>query len=101
MGKKERDKGYRGEYTLVKMLKEEGLRAVRVPLSGGTSFYKGDIVCEGLTGEVKLRADGFARLYQWLGDLDFLAVKADYEKYLIVVPIDRFVKLLKKAREGE
>ena len=38
-----RRKGYRGEYNLVKLLRELGYEAGRVPLSGSTEGYKGDV----------------------------------------------------------
>ena len=95
MGKAQRSKGYRGEYFLVKKLREAGLEAERVPLSGATGFKKGDIVVEGLTGEVKLRKNGFKMLYDWLDGNDFLKVKADRKEYLVVIPLELFIKLLK------
>ena len=95
MGKSQRNKGYRGEYNLVRKLREAGLEAERVPLSGATDFKKGDIVVEGLTGEVKLRKNGFKMLYDWLEGNDFLAVKADRKEYLVVISLELFIKLLK------
>ena len=95
MGKSQRNKGYRGEYNLVRKLREAGLEVERVPLSGATNFKKGDIVVEDLTGEVKLRKNGFKMLYDWLEGNDFLAVKADRKEYLVVIPLELFIKLLK------
>jgi len=36
MGKKSKRKGYRIEYELVKKLNERGIKAKRIPLSGGS-----------------------------------------------------------------
>ncbi|MDD3089374.1 MAG: hypothetical protein WC261_10625 [Synergistaceae bacterium] len=95
MGKSQRDKGYRGENNLVNMLKESGIDAKRVPLSGATDFQKGDIVANGMTGEVKIRGSGFKQIYDWLAAHDFLAIKADRQQYLVVLPIEKFIELLK------
>ncbi len=94
MGKSQKRKGYRGEHNLVKLLKKAGLNAERVPLSGATEFAKGDVVVEGLVGEVKLRKDGFKQIYKWLDDKDLLFLKADRKPYLVVMELDEFMKLL-------
>lgn len=98
MGKSQRNKGYRGEYNLVKLFKEAGLDAQRVPLSGASEFKKGDVVVQGRTGEVKVRGSGFKKIYEWLGANDFLAIKADRREYLIVLRVDDFVNLLKGVK---
>jgi len=95
MGKSQRDKGYRGENNFVNLMKDQELHAVRVPLSGATNFQKGDVIVEGYTGEVKLRGNGFKKIYEWLAENDFLVIKADRKPYLVVLPIDNFIKLLK------
>ena len=94
MGKSQRQKGYRGEYKLVKLLKKHGLNAKRVPLSGATTFQKGDIMIGEYRAEVKWRKDGFKEIYKWLGDNDFLFIKADRKPYLVVMNIEAFIKLL-------
>lgn len=99
MGKKSKDKGYRGEYNLVKRLHELGIQAKRVPLSGGTSFQKHDIVFDNIVAEVKLRKK--LPLYEWLGDANILFVKQDYDDYLVVLRLEDFVELYKKAKGHE
>ena len=94
MGKSQKQKGYRGEHKLVKLLKKHGLDAKRIPLSGATEFQKGDILIENYIGEVKWRKDGFKEIYKWLGDNDFLFIKADRKPYLVVMNIETFIKLL-------
>ena len=81
MGKASRDKGYRSEYNLVKILEKQGYNAVRVPLSGATTFAKGDIAVylgmreikvkgftvytkDPLILEVKSRKKDFKRIYE-------------------------------------
>ena len=98
MGKAQRDKGYRGEYNLVKHLKAEGFDAKRIPLSGATAFQKGDVKIEEFIAEVKVRKNGFKQLYRWLEDpdVDLLFIKADYMPYLVVMPLDVFELFLKE-----
>lgn len=95
MGKKSRNKGYRGEHNLVLLLRSHGIDAKRVPLSGATEFCKGDLLIHGLIAEVKVRHHGFKELYKWLNGKDLLFVKADYADYLCVMPIERFIELIK------
>ena len=93
MGKSQRNKGYRGEYKLVKLLQKAGIPAKRVPLSGATEFAKGDIVIKDrYKAEVKLRKDGFKELYRWLDGNDFLFVKADRKPYLVIMTFDTFIE---------
>lgn len=98
MGKAQRDKGYRGEINLVNYAKEQNLEAKRIPLSGAVEGFKGDVIIGGFTGEVKVRGNGFKKIYEWLADNDFLAVKADRRPYLVVLNLDTFLKLIKEAK---
>lgn len=98
MGRSQRQKGYRTEYNLVRYLKDAGLDAKRVPLSGATEFAKGDIVVEGLVGEVKARHDGFKQIYKWLDGKDLLFLKADYRTMLVVMDLDKFIELLASTK---
>lgn len=99
MGRKSRGKGYRGEYNLVQVFRKENLSAIRVPLSGATDFAKGDVVVEGMVGEVKMRRNGFKELYKWLANKDLLFLKADREDYLCVMPISKFMQLMKGVKK--
>jgi hypothetical protein len=61
-----------------------------VPLSGAARGRFGGDVSVPLLGvdrrvEVKVRGNGFRRLYDWLGDHDFLIVKADRLEPLVVL----------------
>lgn len=100
MGKRSRSKGYRGEYELVCLLRREGITALRVPLSGSTDFQKGDVIVAGGVGEVKLRRNGFKEIYKWLNDRDWLFLKADRCPYLVVMQLDKFIKLVKGERRN-
>lgn len=65
-----RNKGRRGEYLVRDHLKACGYDAVRVPLSGASQGFKGDVIAyipgkEELTFEVKLRKNTFQRIYKF------------------------------------
>lgn len=70
-GKMSRDKGSRVERLLRDHLRELGYESFRVPLSGASQGYKGDVVGtkDGKTTvfEVKARKELFASIYDWLG----------------------------------
>ncbi len=104
MGKKSRDKGARGERHLVNFLQDHGFAALRVPLSGASKGFKGDVEMP-LLGtdrklEVKCRADGFRELYGWLADNYALVLKADRRETLVVLRLRDGVELAKIA-EGK
>ncbi|NPV80719.1 MAG: hypothetical protein HPY52_10665 [Firmicutes bacterium] len=94
-GKAPRRKGFGAERELARLL-----GGSRVPLSGAAGGdYAGDVVVPGLgTGEVKRRRDGFKQLYQWLEGRDWLAIRADYKGWLIVLPIEKLVELKNRGR---
>ncbi len=101
LGMKSKRKGYRLEHELETILKNAGLNAKRVPLSGATQFQKGDIIVEGLVGESKGRGDGFKNIYKWLGDNDLLFIRADNKDWLAVVPMDLLIELLLLLKEKQ
>jgi Holliday junction resolvase len=91
-GRASRQKGNRTERAIVRLLQERGFAAERVPLSGAARGRFGGDISIPLLGadrrvEVKARGNGFRRLYDWLGDHDFLIVKADRLEPLVVVPL--------------
>lgn len=78
-----------------------GLKAERVPLSGGMRYRGGghdiDVYPWGddaapWIGEVKARGsgEGFKQIEAWLGDYDFLALWRDRARPLIVLPWPRW-----------
>lgn len=94
MGKASRDKGARSEREFAALIGGE-----RVPLSGAAGgSFKGDVQGLGMLWEVKRRANGFKQLYDWIEDVDALAVRADRKEWLVVIPLERF---LEWARERE
>lgn len=88
-GRYSRDKGARGERTVVHVLQEAGVTAERIPLSGAMGTYKGDVsAClfgRDLTLEVKTRAKGFDRYYGWLGSNDGLVIRQDRCEPLLII----------------
>jgi Holliday junction resolvase len=91
-GRASRQKGNRTERALVRYLQERGLAAERVPLSGSVRGRFGGDISVPLLGvdrrvEVKVRGNGFARLYDWLEGNDFLIVRADRQEPLVVIPL--------------
>lgn len=100
MAKFSRDKGNRIEREIVGKLREIGIEAEKVPLSGAAGgSFGGDIVAPKLgTIEVKCRADGsgFVTLERWLGDNDALVLRRDRAEPLMVLPWSTFARLIAK-----
>ena len=94
MGLKSKRKGYRLENELVNKLKEMGLNAERIPLSGaGGGSFSGDLIVEGKITKVKERKDGFKNLYKWLEGRDILFIRADRKEWLVVVRLKDWKKI--------
>ena len=92
---KARAKGARVELEAINLLKEAGVPAVRVPLSGHAGGqFGGDIAIGKKRYEVKARNNGFKQLYQWLKGVDGLIVKGDREVPLAVIPLADYAALL-------
>jgi hypothetical protein len=89
-GRYSRNKGARVEREIVNYLKEKGLDAERIPLSGamGGSFG-GDIrLFDGDKEwkiECKCRSHGFKEIYSFLTDSDAAIIKMDRQEPLIVM----------------
>ena len=103
MGSKERNKGLRVEREIVQKLKDVGIPAERVPVSGAAGgSYPGDVVFGGWVAEVKERKDGegFKKIEEWLGDNDCLILKKNNSDHTVVLPWDHFVKLFSAFKDG-
>ena len=97
MGKASRDKGLRNERQLVNELKEWGLAAERVPLSGALGGKDvGDVLVAGMRFEAKVRAGAFSLLYRWLSKVDGLFLKSDRQEQLVVMRMRTFRRLLQQ-----
>lgn len=97
MGKFSRDKGARFERLIVNILKESGLDAVRVPLSGATVFQKGDVILDDKVLELKHHESGFKSLYSFLEGADYLIVKQNMYDPLVTMRLVDFIYLYKKS----
>ena len=97
-----RRKGSRVENLLVKAHEADGIKAMRVPLSGAMAGWKGDLRVGELVAEVKARAngEGFSTLNRWLGENDLLFVKQDRKQPLVVMPWGVYVRLLKAGHRA-
>lgn len=91
-------KGYLGEHNLEKVLKEKGIQAIRIPLSGADKFQKGDIYIKdiGLVCEVKTRKKLNSIFYEVLQKNDVGFFKENYKDYFVVMKLDYFVNLIKR-----
>lgn len=91
-------KGTRVERLVVNKLKEGGVNATRVPLSGAMASNPDDIILDWLgdkaQGEVKARADGFKEVYKWIAPVRVLFLKANRKEVLAVLRISDFIELL-------
>ena len=97
MPKFSRDKGLRSERELVNLLRDRGIPAERVPLSGAAGgSFGGDVVAmfdgKKTLIECKVRADGFKQIYGWLAVVDMLAIKRDRAEWLVVMPISKYLE---------
>jgi hypothetical protein len=102
MPNRSREKGDRFERECVNRLKDLGLPAERVPLSGavGGSFTD-DIIVSGHQVECKTRARAWSDLFGWLNPKHHerppyaLFIKADRTDTLVVMTLDTFADMLK------
>jgi Holliday junction resolvase len=105
-GRKHRQKGNRAERLLVRILRDHGFAAERVPLSGAARGRFGGDVSLPLLGidrrvEVKCRGNGFRKLYDWLDGADFLIVKADRREPLAIVPLKLAAEIAAAAEKSK
>lgn len=100
-GNHSRNKGYRFEAELVNAVKEHGLEARRIPLSGAAEGFPGDVeIIAGFDGKTKFTGELKRRknLPEWivkaLSDHDFMAMREDRGSTLVVLRFDKFLELL-------
>ncbi len=102
-GKTPRRKGNRVEREALALLREAGLEARRVPLSGSAPGYPGDLEVE-LPGLGKVVVEVKARkrvsLEAWLEGRGLLVLKPDRRPPLAVMPLQALLALI-KAANGE
>lgn len=92
-------KGSGFEREVVEALREYGLEAKKVPLSGALADYPGDVTLtvNGRTHtiECKRRRAGFKTLYGWLGKNDYLVFRDDKCEPLLVMRLKDFAILMR------
>ena len=110
-GKRHRQKGDRNERRFIaKLMRDTGVSAVRVPLSGAMGgLYAGDVSIENnaMIAEVKARStgSGWVTLEKWLGmdrpegPFDLLVLMKDRADPLVAMPWSTFCTLIGCARE--
>lgn len=54
-----------------------------------------DVLVAGRPAQVKVAADGFRALYEALDGVDMAFVRADRREWLVVLPAEAFLQLLK------
>ncbi len=105
-GRKHRQKGDRGERSVVNQLLDAGLPAYRCPLSGAApgKFGGFDVAVSMLGRDIKIECknhgNGFRRIYQWLAPVDVLMMRADRSEQLVTMRLELFVELV-RAAEGK
>ncbi len=102
-GKAPRRKGNRVEREVLALLKEAGLEARRVPLSGSAPGYPGDleVVVPGLGRVVvEVKARKRVALEAWLEGRGLLVLKPDRRPPLAVLPLQALLALI-RAANGE
>lgn len=88
-------KGTRFEVACVNRLKELGIDAQRVPLSGAAGGQFGsDLIVAGRKIECKTRKRFIGQFLQWIEGNFALMVKEDRSETLVVMRLDDFAALL-------
>jgi len=91
-----RAKGDRFEREVVNRLKDAGLDASRVPLSGAAGGeFSGDLIVQGRKGECKTRKRFIGQFLGWLAGNHFLFLKEDRSDTLVVMRLETFAEFLK------
>jgi hypothetical protein len=102
-GKAPRRKGNRVEREVLALLREAGLEARKVPLSGSAPDYPGDLEVE-LPGlgrvVVEVKARKRVGLEGWLEGRGLLVLKPDRRPPLAVLPLEGLLALI-RAVKGE
>jgi hypothetical protein len=102
-GRAPRRKGNRVEREVLAILREAGLEAKRVPLSGSAPDYPGDLEVE-LPGLgrvlVEVKARKKVALEAWLEGRGLLVLKGDRRPPLAVLPLEALLALI-RAVNGE
>lgn len=102
-----KDKGRRLETQVVDLLTSAGIPAERVPLSGGIgNKYSDDVVIGSIDSpqarvECKNRESLAEYLWDYLDPVDYLVLKKNHKKPLVVMDFERFVALISVKFESK
>lgn len=101
-GSKSREKGKRGERSIVNLFKRHGFFAQRILNSEAVGGDPGDVKtsCIDLPIEVKHRERIPKCLWEWLEGKGALAIKRNHYPWLIVMDAEEFVRLLGERGQG-
>ncbi|AFV76355.1 hypothetical protein Theos_1319 [Thermus oshimai JL-2] len=101
-GKAPKRKGSRVEREVLALLREAGLEARRVPLSGSAPGYPGDLEVD-IPGLGKVLVEVKARkrvaLEAWLEGRGLLVLKPDRRPPLAVLPLQALLQLVQAGKE--
>ncbi len=100
-GRGPRRKGNRVEREVLALLREAGLEAKRVPLSGSAPDYPGDLEVEvpGLGRVlVEVKARKRLALEAWLEGRGLLVLKPDRKPPLVVLPLEGLLALIRAVK---
>ena len=95
-GRRSRDKGARTERAIVRLLQGQGIAATKISRAWSPGAdLRVPVLGVDRAVEVKCRAAGFSRLYDWLNQRDVLIVKADYKEPLVVLRMSLAAEIAK------
>jgi len=96
-----KNKGSRVEHEIVQKLREIGVEAERIVLSGAAGRFHSRLehdirIADTFQCEVKARAngEGFITLEQWMGTAAMLLLRRDRQDPFVFIPWDTFTKLI-------
>jgi hypothetical protein len=85
-GRRSRDKGNRTERAIVRLIQASGIDAAKISrVCTPGADLRLSVLGVDRAVEVKCRAAGFRKLYDWLNDHGLLIVKADRQEPLVVL----------------
>ena len=106
-GKRSRDKGSREELAIVNLHKDHGIFAERTLENGkrpnGDMAWDIDLYVYGvdeapLIGECKVKGQGFKKIYDYLGDADFLTIRADRKPRIYCMTEEVWLRLMMELK---
>ena len=98
MSKKSRTKGNKRELEIVHIAQQNGFAATKESaMYKSTHDISWPLLGKEWKVEAKARNSGFKQIYAWLRDRDALLVRADRERWLLVVPLVDALPVMKIA----